>query len=403
MSPISAEMKRRSTLINRLYRTVLMPIRSWKFRLYPTRVQSQEMQDHLRLSKNLWNEMLELTKDTYATYGKFSTANALNELAKTSGLYSQVAQDVFRRLNKSIVGMMARRKKGLKAGFPRFRNMERTKSLTYPQFGFSLKGKKLKAGPFGEINIRLHRQVIGNIKTLTLKREASGRWYAILTAEEKPRPAAVNNGSRVGIDLGLANFAVLSDGSIIRNPKHLGRYEKLLKKKQQDLSIKKKGGRNREKAKHGLAVVHEKVRNSRKDFLHKLSRQLVNAHSLIALEDLNSANMSKQNYGKSINDAGWGEFANMLSYKAESAGSRVVFVNPAGTTKKCSSCGGTVNKELWERKHNCPFCGLSIDRDLNAARNILARATGGTPGSNACGDVSIGMSVKQDASRFSAG
>lgn len=345
--------------------------------------------------------MLELTKDTYAMYGKFSTVGALNELAKTSGLYSQVAQDVFRRLNKSIFSMMAKRKKGLKAGFPRFRNIDRTKSLTYPQSGFSLKGKKLNVTPFGEINIRMHREVIGNIKTLTLKREASGKWYAILTAEEKPKPPAENNGSRVGIDLGLADFAVISNGAVIKNPRHLRKYEKLLKKKQQDLSFRKKGSQNRKKAKHRLAVVHEKVRNTRNDFLHKLSRHLVNAHSFIALEDLDSAAMSQQAYGKSINDAGWSEFTNMLSYKAESAGSRVVFVNPADTTKKCSSCGGTVRKELWERHHNCPSCGLSISRDLNAALNILARATGGTPESNACGDVLIEMSVKQDATGFS--
>jgi putative transposase len=378
-----------------------MLIRSWKFRLYPNKMQRKEMEVHLLLSKNLWNDMLELTKDTYATYGMFSTAGALNELAKTSGLYSQVAQDVFRRLNKSIFSMIAKRKKGLKAGFPRFKNTDRTKSLTYPQSGFSLREKKLKVTPFGEINIRIHREVIGNIKTFTLKKEASGKWYAVLSAEENPKTPAENNGSRVGIDLGLINIAVLSNGTVIKNPKHLRRYEALLKKKQRDLSFRKRGSRNRKKAKHRLALVHEKVRNTRKDFLHKLSRRLVNAHSFIALEDLDSAAMSELNYGKSINDAGWGEFTNMLSYKAESAGSRLVFVNPANTTKKCSGCGETVIKELWERQHDCPSCGLSIDRDLNAALNILARATGGTPGSNACGDVSVEMSVKQDATGFS--
>ncbi|MFH0884509.1 MAG: transposase [Candidatus Micrarchaeota archaeon] len=393
-----------------------MSIRSWKFRLYPNKAQRQEMQVHLQLSKNLWNDMLELTKDTYATYGKFSTAGALNELAKTSGLYSQVAQDVFRRLNKSIFGMLAKRKKGLKAGFPRFRNIDRTKSLTYPQSGFYLKGKKLKVTPFGEINIRIHREVIGNTRTLTLKREASGKWYAILTAEDASKPPIENNGSRVGMDLGLANFAVLSDGTVIENPKHLRKYEKLLKKRRQDLSFRKTGGQNRKKAKHRLAVVHEKVRNTRRDFLHKLSRQLINARSFIALEDLDSAGMSQQNYGKSINDAGWSEFADMLCYKAESAGCKVVFVNPANTTKECSGCGGMVRKELRERQHNCPSCGLSIDRDLNAALNILARATngatnrsidsffratGGTPESNACGDGSAESSWKQDAAGVS--
>ncbi len=359
--------------------------RAWKFRLYPTKMQVKEMETHLWLSKNLWNELLELTKQTYADYGKFSTTRALNELAKTSELYSQVAQDVFRRLNKSIYGMIERRKKGINAGFPRFKNLDRMRSLTYPQFGFSLTGKKLKVSPFGEINIKLHRNVVGKIKTLTLKREASRKWYAILTTETETNPIQKNNGSQIGIDLGLINFAVLSDGTTIKNPRHLKRYADRLAEKQRKVPRKKKGSSRRRIANRKVAILHEKVRRTRRDFLHKLSRKLVHSHSLMALEKLASQEMAKQQYGKSINDAGWSEFISMVSYKAESAGSRVVLVNPANTTKICSDCGELVKKELHERQHNCPSCGLSIDRDHNAAINILNRATVGQTESNARG------------------
>jgi putative transposase len=192
-----------------------------------------------------------------------------------------------------------------------------------------------------------------------------------------------------------------------------------LKKKDYKLSKKKKGSKNSKKEKHKRAVVHEKVKHIRKDFLHKLSKELVHDHSLIALEDLCAQEMAQENYGKSINDAGWSEFANMLAYKAEDAGCRVVFVNPKNTTKECSDCRTLIKKELWEREHNCPSCGLSMNRDINAAINILnrgilstsrtairsrdspndkvVRSTAGSAGSNACGDGTIVSSLKQEA------
>ena len=309
----------------------------------------------------------------------------------------------------------------MKGGFPRFKSINRVKSLHYLQFGFSLNTgkKKLKVSPFGEINIKLHRSVEGTIKTLTLKRESSGKWYAIFTVEAETNPIQNNSGSQVGLDLGLINFAVLSDGTTVKNPRHLRKYEDILKKKQQDLSFKKKGGKNRIKAKRKLAILHERVRNTRKDFLHKLSRQLVHSHSLIALEDLASQEMAEKRFGKSINDVGWSIFTNILSYKAEEAGCEVLFVNPKNTSKDCSRCGVEVSKELHERQHNCPSCGLSIDRDLNAAINILNRclkaklsdrqetkfpgATAGIAGSNACEDGIKVSSVKQEAHAFMRG
>jgi putative transposase len=371
-----------------LFRNIFMNvIRAWKFRLYPTKKQRQEMQTHLWLSKNLWNDGLELAKRLYGDYQKFPTRQAYQEISKNSGLYSQVAQDVFIRLDLAIKAKVRRKKAGVKGGFPRFKSIERMKSLHYPQSGFKLMpNKKLNVSPFGLINIKQHRPVEGKIKTLTLKREPTGKWYAILTSEAETRAVPKNNGSQIGIDLGLKTFATLSDGTAIRNPRHLKKYEDKLAFAQRKKDMKKKGSRNRNKVRRKVAILHEKVKNIRRDFLHKLSSRWVHSYSLIALEDLASQKMAERQFGKSINDAGWSEFISMLSYKAESAGSRVVLVDPENTTKQCSRCGVLTKKELWERQHDCPSCGLSMDRDLNAAINILKRATGGTPGSNACGE-----------------
>ena len=146
-----------------------------------------------------------------------------------------------------------------------------------------------------------------------------------------------------------------------------------------------------------IALVHEKIGNTRQDFLHKIANQLLSNYSFIALEKLASQEMAEKGHGKNINDAGWNMFANILDYKAEEAGSRVVFVNPRNTSRECSDCGALVNKELWERRHNCPSCGLSMDRDVNAAINILKRATEGTSGSNASGNVAIATPMKEES------
>lgn len=376
-------------------------MRAYKFRIYPNATQRREMQLHLVKAKNLWNEMLETTKKTYSDFGLFSTTKALREYAKHGGLYCQVAWDVENRLKKSIQNMCAKRKKGLIAGFPRFKNIDRMKSLTYPQHpkhGFSFHGEKLKVTPFGLINIKLSREIQGKIKTLTLKREAN-KWYAIFIADTPKQVPRINTGTQVGIDLGLMTFATLSNGEKITKPKHYKLYEELLKKKQRQLSSKKRGSKNRRKAKLRLAVLHEKVRNIRRDWLHKLSTNLVNSYSLIALEKLAVQDISTE-HGKGTSDAGWNMFANFLSYKAEEAGCQVEFVNPKNTSKECSRCGVLTKKTLWERTHNCPSCGLSMDRDINAAINILNRATPGYGGSNACEDGAIVPPMKQEAQRI---
>ena len=375
-------------------------MRAYWFRLYPSKAQEKELNHHIWQSKELWNKLLEANKRKYEEEKKFFSKTEIQLMVKDTELYSQVAQVLSHRLYNAVWRMVKLRKQGKECGFPRFKSFDRMKSLVYPQSGFSVGEKKLKVTPFGEIFIKQHREINGVIKTLTLKREASGKWFAIFTVQEEKLPPKENNWEKVGVDLGLMNFAALSNGKIIENPRHFRKHEKRLAFKQKRLSRCKKGSKNRRKAKKKVAVEHERISNCRSDFLHKLSHELVNTYSLLALEKLSSKQMAEQNFGKSIHDAGWNMFANMICYKAEGAGCEVVFVNPRNTTKECSCCGTMVEKTLSERTHECPFCWLSIDRDVNAAINILARATAGTAESNASGDETRVSSRKEEATRF---
>jgi len=353
--------------------------------------------------------MLAFTKEIYNNYQRFPTKRTLREMVKQSGLFSQVGQELVDRLIDALHKKIEMKKKGEKGGFPRFKSLDRMKSLHYPQYetGFWL-DEKLKVTPFGEIAIKKHREIKGRIKTLTVKRESSGKWFAVFCVDTPKEIPKENRGTAVGIDLGLKTFATLSNDEMIKNPRHLMKHEDRLAFIQRKFSKKKKRSKSRKRAKVRIARLHEKVADTRADFLHKISTELVNTYSFIASEKLASQEMAEENYGKQINDAGWNMFANMLAYKAEGAGCRVVFVDPRNTTQECSNCHEIVRKDLTERMHNCPFCGLSIDRDLNAARNILIRATGGHLGSNACNSfgsemVQEALSVKQEARTLQGG
>jgi len=361
-------------------------MRACKFRIYPNKTQAREMQRLLWIEKNLWNELLEHTKQMYEDYGMFASRLSMQVMVKGSGLYAQTAQDIAHRIDRSTKRFLQARKRGEDVGFPRFRSINRMKSLYYPQYGFALNDKKLKATPFGEIRIVQHRAMVGEVRTMALKREASGKWFAVFTVEEPEVEPIINNGTEIGIDVGLKSFAVTSEGETIANPRHYRKKEKRLAVLQRRMSAKEKFGRNWKKAKVEVAKLHERIGNARSDFLHKESNRLVRQHSLIVLEDLDVQELAGKGYGKSINDAGWTRFASMLDYKAESAGSVAMFVEAAGTTKTCHRCGGVKDMPLEERWYHCPKCGMVEGRDLNAAKNILARATAGHAESNASGD-----------------
>ncbi len=294
-----------------------------------------------------------------------------NQRADIAKVHSQVLQNISKRIKDGYTNFFARRRAGLKAGLPRFKKYGRYKSITYPQSGFKVKAKKLYLSKIGDIRLRQHRELRGEIKTLTVKRMPSGKWYACFSCiiEAHPRKHQVPD---VGIDVGLNSYAVLSDGTRIENPRFYRKSEKRLAHLQREISRKKKDSSNRNKARVKVARLHEYIRNQRSDFLHKASRRIADTYETVYVEDLKIRYMVRNHcLAKSISDAGWGRFIGMVAYKAESAGGRLIQVNPRNTTQICSQCGEYVKKSLSDRTHRCQVCGLVLDRDLNASMNIL--------------------------------
>ncbi|MCW3990587.1 MAG: transposase [Candidatus Bathyarchaeota archaeon] len=355
--------------------------RTFRYRLYPSKAQTKVLDEHLELCRNAYNQLLDHCKQQYKENGKTPTQFDLNNLLinlkqmrpEFSRIHSQVLQNISKRIRDAYTGFYARRRAGLKAGLPRFKKYGRYKSVTYPQSGFKIEGNKLNLSKIGNIRIRQHRELPEKIKTLMVKRMPSGRWYACFSCvvEAQPREKPFED---VGIDVGLNNYAMLSDGTRIENPRLYRNEEKRLGLLQRRSSKKERGSLNWVKAKTRVARLHERIQNRRTDFLHKESRKIADNYETVYFEDLKIGNMVRNHHlAKSISDAGWGRFIRMIAYKEEESGGQLIQVNPRGTTQMCSRCGEAVPKDLSQRIHRCPGCGLVMDRDHNAALNILAR------------------------------
>jgi putative transposase len=297
------------------------------------------------------------------------------ERPSLSKVYSQVLQQSLTRLDLAFQSFFRRVKENAEeAGFPRFKGYGRYDSLTYPQYGNGarLDGNTLILSKVGSVTIHLHRPVNGTIKTVTIIRGAGNKWYACLSVEleAQPQPPAHQT---IGVDVGLEKFATLSNGETIANPRFLRRDEQDLKRAHRRLSKAQKGTPERAKRRKVVARIHERITNRRRDVAHQVSRKFVNRFDVIAFEDLTIARMLKNHcVAKSIADAAWSQLIQYTTYKAAEAGRVVVLVNPRGTSGRCSSCRIVVKKDLSTRVHQCPACGLTIDRDVNAALNILA-------------------------------
>jgi putative transposase len=244
-------------------------------------------------------------------------------------------------------------------------------SFTFPQSGFAIESGKLKLSKIGKVKIKLHRPIEGKIKTCTIRRSSTGKWYACLSVECEAQ-SKPSSQEAIGVDVGLKEFAVLSNGEAIANPKFFRKEEKRLAKVQRKLSAEKKGSPERRKRRKVVTHLYERIANKRREFAHQESRKLVNRFGVIVFEKLNLRGMLKNHcLAKSIADAAWSQLATLTSYKAENAGRRAVQVNPRNTSQMCSGCGEIVEKDLSVRIHHCRGCGLVIDRDHNAAINIL--------------------------------
>ena len=289
---------------------------------------------------------------------------------------SQTLQDVNKRIDEAFKLFFQRVKaKKEKAGFPRFRGIDRYDSFTLKQTGYKLENSKLIIKNIGIFKLRLHRQIQGNIKTITIKRSLTNKWHVCFSCDNIPTKPLKSNlkSNSIGIDLGIKSFLTNSDSDKVANPKYLKASQDILAIRQQKLSRSKKYSNKRIQKRLLVAKMHEKIQNQRLDFLHKLSRSYINTYDIICHEDLNIKSMLKNNYkimNKSISDVAWRSFINMLTYKAEEAGKLTIKVNPKYTSQMCSQCNKLVPKKLSERIHSCPHCGLTLDRDHNAAINI---------------------------------
>lgn len=323
----------------------------------------------LEQRKNLW----ERDQQPISLYEQERALPKLKqERPSLNTVHSQVFQNVAVRIDLAFKAFFRRTKAGETPGYPRFRGANRYDSFTYPQGGFSFVDGRLRLSKIGNIKIKLHRPIVGDIKTLTISRSATNKWYACFSCEFETIVLPEAN-ERVGIDVGLASFATLSTGEQVANPRFFRTDEKALAKAQRKMCKFKKGTMERVKPKKVVSHIHERITNRRYDFSHKLSRSIVNRFGVIAIEDL-SINRMVHNHclAKSITDAAWGQFTASLAYKAENAGRQFVAVNPAYTSQDCSKCGHRQSTPLSEREFHCPCCGLILNRDHNASLNILA-------------------------------
>jgi len=357
--------------------------RAYKFRLWTNASQDRALAEILETHRRLYNECLSQRKSSWevdktsvsyrAQSSWYKAQRAVNPWFAKLNFSS--AQATMRRLDRAYRAFFRRCKSGDRPGYPRFKPQERFDSVEFPAYGdgIRLNGNRLRVKHVGVMRCKAHRDVEGIVKTATLKREA-GKWFVVLSCDLGERQVPSNGLPPVGIDMGLERFLTTSDGEAVENPRYLKKELPALRRAGRAVSRKRKGGSNRRKAVRELARRHARVANLRREHAHKTALNLVRRHGTIAVEDLNISSMLRtRRFSRAIADAAWGGFLATLRCKAESAGCGVVEVDPRGTSQMCSDCGAEVRKDLSVRRHDCPLCGLSLHRDENAARNILAR------------------------------
>ncbi|NEP31958.1 MULTISPECIES: RNA-guided endonuclease TnpB family protein [Moorena] len=374
-----------------------------KVRIYPTQEQVHILAQHFGCARWWWNYALNQCIETYKETGKGLSRAALNAMLpklkkdkETEWLkdcYSQVLQAVSLNLSRAYQNFFEGRAK-----YPRFKSYHHRQSIQYPQRVCRV-GDCLKfPGKLGTVKAIIHRPLDGEIKTVTVSRTPSGKYYAsVLMEYESEDRQPSTEGKVIGIDLGIKDFAITYDGektSKFGNPKHLAKYEKKLAKKQRIAARKKKSSNGRKKARKIVAKVYERIGNVRQDYLHKLSRKIVDQNQVVVVENLNVKGMVRNHkLAKAISDLGWGIFVNFLSYKCEKEGKVLVEINRwFPSSKTCSNCHYQIKElPLDVRAWTCPSCGTHHDRDGNAANNIRAEgirmlSSSGTGEVNASGE-----------------
>ncbi len=354
---------------------VIRKMKGYKYRIYPSKAQAKAIDETIEKCRLLYNKLLTLKKDTYKNKGISMSRKDLYKQAKgNKEMHSQVSQNVADRMDKAFKNFFRRVKQGAKEkGFPRFKKYGTYRSITLPQITNPKNiGRKTYFPKIGRLNTRYHRQITGTPKTLTIKKAKSRKYFITVGCEGAASQQIKTTGKAVGIDLGLNHFIATSEGELFGHPKPMKKLSEKKKRLNRHFSKTKKRSNNRNKARTRLAITEEKIANIRNDFGWKLCNILIKKYGTIYCEDLNIKGMQKNHHlAKAITDVSWAGFLQKLSFRAESAGGRVVKVNPRNTSQICSGCGKIVEKTLAVREHKCPNCGLIMDRDVNSARNIL--------------------------------
>jgi putative transposase len=359
---------------------------SYRYRIEPNKTQAALLSEMLGDFCQLYNAALEHRIRAYEKGVSIRVNEQITSLPIIRrdlphiGRWSATAeQQVMRRLDKAFQAFFGRVKRGDKAGFPRFRARDRYHAADFRVGdGMTIRknGKIGFVGVPGEIKVRWHREMPSKPKSCILSRNA-GKWFIIFHVEIAPTERA--SPDTVGIDVGLTSFVAMSNGETVDRPNFTKKNARKLRRLQRAMSRCKRGSKVRRKRKLAVARHQAHIANSRRDFLHKEARKIVNRFGRIAVEDMNIKGLARGMLAKSVHDASWGQFVSLIRYKAESAGCEVIEVDPRGTSQTCPKCGTVARKTLAIREHRCD-CGCSLDRDVAAAMVVHQRAFGSAPG-----------------------
>jgi putative transposase len=353
-------------------------IRTYTLRMKVTRRQNEALTRLLAQLCELYNMALQQKRDVWKSHQKtinyYSQQAQLVELRRGVAEYAEfpsaIQRNSLRRVDRAFSDFFRRLKSGEKPGFPRFRSHKRYDSFDVDKANFRLDGSSLRIVKLGCFQTKSRCKIRGIPVNLSVKRYGN-KWVANIGCDIGPAPEKIVVKSAIGIDLGVASLATLSDGTEIPNPRWLRQEEKRLGDLDRDLSCKQLGSKNREKSVNRLRSRYRRVAGMRLTYLTLFVKQLFSYYDLVAYEDLRIKELARGYLGKSIMDAAWGILIHRLKCEAEYAGKWAIPVDPRGTTKRCYGCGENVPKKIWNRVHNCPRCGLSLGRDHNAALNVL--------------------------------
>jgi len=363
-------------------------LRVFRYRLYPTRAQEQALGETMRLLRALYNGALQERRDAYRlegrTIGAYEQMRSLKEVRalcpEYAAIHTHLLQDVITRLDRAYQAFFRRCKAGETPGFPRFKGFGRYRTFTFKDAknrnGARLVagGKRLELTGIGKVKVKFHRPLEGRVKQVSVSLDGDGHGYVAFVCDEVVAKTLDKTGRSVGIDVGIATFAALSDGGMVDNPRLREAAQPAIRRAARTVARRRRGSKRRRKVAVVLQKQRARVQRKRQQFHHETAKAIVKAYDAIAVEELNVRGLAAGMLAKQVHDTGWAQFVTILSHKAESAGRELHRVEARGTSQQCSACGATVRKGLHVRVHRCPGCGYTEDRDINAARNILSKA-----------------------------